>query len=98
GSLLIRSPQSQLVNTNIDIICTGVEFISAPRFLRGLEILEPRADELDRLQGILGKPVSPSSVRILAASGQRFMIVAAVFQVEENEKEIFDSPFEHGST
>lgn len=94
GSLLIRSPQGADAKTNVDIICTGVEYIAAPRFLRGIEIAEPTLDELRKLEQTLGKPLTAASVRILASSGQRFAIVAASFRLEENERDIFESPFE----
>ncbi len=93
GSLLIRSPQNTDSKINVDIICAGVEYLAAPRFLRGLEILEPTLDELQQLEKMLGKQLSASSVRILASSGQRFPVVAASFALEENEHDIFESPF-----
>jgi hypothetical protein len=93
GSLLVRSPQAEGVKTNVDIVCTGVEYIEVPRFLRGLEIKEPRPEELQRLGDVLGKPLLPSSICILASGAHRFAIVAASFKVDENENDIFDSPF-----
>jgi hypothetical protein len=90
GSLLIRSPQNENTKTNIDIICSGVEYLAAPRFLRGIEILEAVPEDLQQLGKILGKPVPASSVRIFASSGQRFPIVAASFKIEENERDIFE--------
>jgi hypothetical protein len=93
GSLLIRSPQAENLDTNIDIICTGVEYIEAPRFLRGLEIRWARPDEIQRLGDLLGKPLLPSSACILASGGRKFAIVAASFKVDENKNDIFDSPF-----
>lgn len=94
GSLLIRSPQGPDTKKNIDIICTGVEYMAAPRVLRGMEIEEPTLDELRKLEQTLGRPVTAATVRILASSGQRFQIVAASFRLEENERDIFESPFE----
>ncbi|POZ50297.1 hypothetical protein [Methylovulum psychrotolerans] len=44
GSLLIRSPKSLDEATNIDIICSGVDYLSAPRFIYNLEITEPIVD------------------------------------------------------
>jgi hypothetical protein len=32
SSLLNRSPKSPGVSTNIDLICTGVEYLAVPRF------------------------------------------------------------------
>ena len=94
GSLLIRSPQGPDAKTNVDVICVGVEYVAAPRFLRSLEITEPTRKELRLLEQLLGKELVASSVIILASSGQRFPIVAGHFKVEENELAIFESPFE----
>jgi hypothetical protein len=97
GSLLVRSPSSvtEGIRTNVDIICTGVEYIALPRFIRGVEILEACPEELQRLKIVLGKDIVPSSVRVLKSKEQRFQIVAATFVIEENERDIFDSPFQH---
>ena len=94
GSLLIRSPRGSDFSTNLDIICCGVEYIAAPRFLRNLNIVDPTGEELSCLEVKLGKNIAPSSVLILSSSGNRFAVVAASFKFEENQCDIFDSPFE----
>lgn len=94
GSLLIRSPQGPDSRKNVDILCAGVEYLATPRFLRGLEIVEPTLEELQSLEKKLGKSLSVSTVRIFASSGQRFPVVASSFKLEENERDIFDSPFD----
>jgi len=82
------------VTKNIDIICVGVEYVAAPRFLRNMQIAQPTVDEVCDLEEMLGKPLKPSAVRIFAASGKRFPVVAAGFKIDENENDIFDSPFD----
>lgn len=94
GSLLIRSPIGPGVTTNIDIICVGVEYLAVPRFLRNMQIVEPTADELCVLEEILAKPLMLTATRIFTVSDKRFPIVAAGFKIDENENDIFDSPFE----
>lgn len=93
GSLLIRSPQGTDSKVNVDLVCSGVEYLAVPRFLRGLEIVEPTQEELQCLERLLSRPLSASTVRILASSGQRFPIVAASFKLGENERDICESPF-----
>lgn len=94
GSLLIRSPQGADVKKNVDLVFTGVEYLGAPRFMRGVDVVEPTIEELRHLEQMLGKQLTASTVVILASAGQRFPIVAASFKVEENERDIFESPFE----
>ena len=86
--------RSQNSATNIDIICVGVEYMSLPRYLRNLDIVEPTDVEIRQLEEMLGKPLTVSSVRMFVADTMRFPIVAARFKVAENESDIFDSPFE----
>ncbi len=93
GSLLIRSPQGAETKTNVDIVFSGVEYLAAPRILRGVEIAVPTKEEVRRLEARLGKQLTESSIVILVSSGQRFPIVAASFKVEENELDIFESTF-----
>lgn len=93
GSLLIRSPAAQESMTSIDIICVGVEYISAPRHLREVTIVQPTAEEIQSLEKVLQKSLPPSHVWIMQSAGQRFTIVASALQVREHSGEIFDSPF-----
>jgi hypothetical protein len=76
GPLLIRSPQVEYgeIGTNVDIVCTVAEFLSFHRFLRGLGILEARIDEMHNMDAILGKELSPISVRIIASMGKDFQL------------------------
>lgn len=94
GSLLIRSPKGVEGVKNVDIACTGVEYVAVPRFMRGLEIEEPTLAELSQLERIVARRLSASSVVVLASSGQRFVVVAAGYKIDESEMDIFDSPFE----
>lgn len=103
GQLLIRSPKSPATDasperlTNVDLVCLGVEYMAVPRAFRGLEIQSPRSDELRDLEAVLGKPLQENDVRILVSAGRRFPIVAASFDISENEWDIFESPFEFRS-
>jgi hypothetical protein len=94
GSLLIRSPQSSEEKMNVDVICAGVEYLAVPRFFRGLEIATPMPEEMRSLEEKLGRKLTSASVHILVSSMQRFPIVAASLKLEENEQDIFESPFE----
>jgi hypothetical protein len=92
GSLLIRSPQAPGVSTNIDLICVGVEYLAAPRHIKGLDLVEASAEEISQLSELLGKPIAASRVRMILSRGHRFPIVAASFRISENEDDIFASP------
>ncbi len=97
GQLLIRSPKAPSTGatpeflTNIDLVFVGVDYMAVPRSLRGLEILAPLPEE------ILGKPIPPDGIKILASEGKRFPIVASSLSLFENDWDIFESPFEFRS-
>lgn len=93
GSLLIRSPAGPGIETSIDIICVGVEYLAAPRHLGKIAVSEATAAEVDRLEEILGKKLLRSNVWALQGSRQRFLVVAAALKVQEHRGSIFDSPF-----
>lgn len=40
GMLLVRSPQTDKEETNVDLVFTGVREIMAPRFIQGVELTE----------------------------------------------------------
>ncbi|MDD2723950.1 MAG: hypothetical protein PHH59_08015 [Methylovulum sp.] len=95
GSLLIRSPKSLNETTNIDIICSGIEYLSVPRFIFNLEVTEPTLEEFQNLQTIIRSPVPISYIHVLVSNGNRFLVVAASFKIVENTSDIFESPFDN---
>jgi len=94
GSLLIRSPRSLDEAANIDIICSGVRYLSTPGIIYNLEITEPTLEEFQYLQTVIRNPVPMSYIHVLVSNGNRFLVVAAGFIIEENTSDIFDSPFD----
>lgn len=93
GSLLIRSPRGVGHVSNLDLMFFGVEYLDVPRFLRGLRVENATPQELKSFQQKIGKQISPSSAFILTSSGQRFVVLAAGMRFDENEMDIFESPF-----
>lgn len=103
GQLLIRSPKAPATGTaperltNVDIVCLGVEYMSLPRLLRGVELSQPSQGERDQLEALLGQQIEGDSVRIFVSEGRRFPVVAASLSLSENDWDIFESPFEFRS-
>ena len=93
GSLLIRSPAGPGAATNVDIICVGVEYVSAPRHLGEIELSTATADEIQSVERVLQRSVLPSRLRVLQSSKGRFLVVAADLKVQEHGGDIFESPF-----
>ncbi len=94
GSLLIRSPKKGDQRFNVDIKFFGVEYVAVPRHLKEIVKLEVNEEEAKYVEHLLGKPVKKDYVFILESSTGRHVIVAAKMKVEENELDIFDSPFD----
>lgn len=93
GGLLIRSPISKLKNVNTDIIFNSVEYISLPRYLKGVIIKAPNDDEVLRVSSILNKKIPSRNVFVIASEGVDYLIVALSMMVDINEMGLFDSPF-----
>lgn len=93
GSLLIRSPAGPEFETNVDIICVGVEYLAAPRHMGEISISEATRSEIGKLEEILGKKLTPSRVWALQGSHERSLVVAVALKVREYRGDIFDSPF-----
>jgi hypothetical protein len=101
SGLLIRSPKGAgrlpsdpIVETNIDLLCLGVEYIELIWYLGELQIVPMRQDEVGRISRFLGE--APPIKRLLALEnekGQRFLLVAAAWKIEEHACDIFESPF-----
>jgi hypothetical protein len=93
GSLLIRSPKGPGISENVDLVCVGVEYLAAPRHIRGLDLVEPSPEEIKSLNELLGKALQPAHVRVIVSEGRRIPIVAASFRISENTGDTFESPF-----
>lgn len=93
GCLLIRSPKGPEIAKNVDLICVGVDYLAAPRHIRGIELVEGTAEEITTLSHLLGKDIQPTNLRVIVSEGRRFPIVAVGFKFSENEDDIFHSPF-----
>lgn len=89
--LLIRSPATPEIATNIDIVFWGVEFISFPTLFRGPEI-ERGSDERDA--GLISVQPTNGELFVIVSDEKRFAIVAAGFKVLENTLDIFESSLE----
>jgi hypothetical protein len=94
GSLLIRSPKGPDVEGNVDLLFAGVEFLSAPRHLRGLVVESASADDLSRAQEAMGREVAAERLFVLVSNGHRHLVVAAGSEVRQHDGDIFDDPFE----
>src|SRR5437879_4562815 len=97
GQLLIRSPKSPSgrdepgCDTNVDLVCLGVEYLALPASLHGLEVTQATDDEKAQIEQLLGRKLEPKNIRILVSLGQRYPIVAAFFSLSENDWDIFES-------
>jgi hypothetical protein len=96
GSLLVRSPRNEADDqlTNIDIVCTGVEYVALPRFLVGVEICSASEIEVETMKAHLLKDVTKADLYVFLSQKRRYVVVAASIKIEENDLDIFDSPFE----
>jgi hypothetical protein len=92
GSLLIRSPKRANQLVNVDIIFSGVEWLSVSRLLKGL-IVEVGNDEDVARASFTARGLSSERVFALLSGGQRHLVVAAACRVSESDMDIFSSPF-----
>src|SRR5262249_3878557 len=89
--MVIRSSRGEGHPRNLDMVFLGVDYLSLPSRLEGLEIAEPTAADLDRVRAAYRTDVQPEFVHVLASKGRRNIVVAAGVKVEENDLESFDS-------
>lgn len=92
GWLLIRSPAGPGIENSIDIVCVGVEYVAAPRHLGEITVVEPTAEDIEKLEGVLGKRLDPARVWAFQGSNSRSLVVAVSLSIREHFGAIFDSP------
>jgi hypothetical protein len=94
GSLLIRSPAGPGTETSVDIVCVGVEYLAAPRYLDEITVCPATGAEVERLESILQKKLSPPlHAWVLESASERFLLVGVALNVREHHGDIFESPF-----
>jgi len=93
GAMLFRSPESVGKQGTVDIICTGVQYVAAPRNVGEIEVAGATPDEVAGLERILGKPIRlPEQVYVLAGPRGRFPLVAVSLSIQEHRGGLFKSP------
>jgi hypothetical protein len=95
NQMLIRSPKSVDVGTNVDIVMWGIEYIDIITTLDGLTMAIASLEERRRAEQSLGKDLESSQALCFISGGTRFIVVAAGFKVLENDLDIFDSSLEY---
>lgn len=95
--LLLRSPVTIDLPRNVDLIFLGVEYLSIPSSLRGLEFDQALPEESAEVMRGLRAGSEVSGVYTLVSEGRRFYIVAAAFRVYENDLDLFESSLEYFS-
>lgn len=93
GGLLIRSPAGPGVDTTIDILFSGVEYIAACRHLGEISVTEATIEEFQNLKKFV--PAMSPSARAwkLQSADSRSFVVASALKVQQHYGDIFDSPF-----
>jgi hypothetical protein len=76
GSLLIRSPAGPGIETRVDIICMGVEYLAAPRHLGEITVCPATEAEVEHLEKVLQKKLSPLHVWVFANAPLRSSQIA----------------------
>lgn len=92
GSLLVRSPRGPTVARNIDLVFTGVEYLQAPRHLVGVVLEHGSVEDRAATRTAMGG-AEAGRVYVLVSEGRRHLIAAADCTIDENDRDIFDSPF-----
>jgi hypothetical protein len=88
--MLLRSPRTPQIETNIDVVFWGVEWIELPTVLAGVGLMAPDADEAAAITR-RHKGVEDGSLYCIASGGDRYFIAAQGFRVLQNVLDIFDS-------
>lgn len=87
GHLLLRSPKSNEIKKNIDIIFFGTKFVCLPTMLRGLVVTLKDVAPVSSAGGTDYKEYA------LFSEGKMYSVVAAGCKLYENDLDIFDVGF-----
>lgn len=91
--LLLRSPKDAGMR-NMDVIFVGVEYLSLPSQLNGLEISPGTAHEILLAEQGCGKQLSAEHVFSVRTKAGKHVVAAASVRVFENDLDLFESSLE----
>ncbi|WP_411347176.1 hypothetical protein [Paenibacillus sp. WLX2291] len=94
GQLLLRSIKDDNNTTNIDVMFLDVDYIELPRYLSDVKLEKAQEKDINYIQQKLGEHILPESIRIIISKNGRYIVVASIMKVVENELEMFDLPFD----
>lgn len=93
NQMLLRSPKTSTLPTNIDIVFVGVEYLELPTKIEGLTLVQPDAADRQRVVA-LGELAHGSEIFAIQARDCRHLVVAAAMRIYENDLDIFESSLE----
>lgn len=89
--LLLRSPQTPEIFTNIDVAFWGVTFIDISSSLDGLSLSRAADDDFGNSRRWPARPAGGVDVYRLVSGGVDYRVAASGFRVLENRLDIFES-------
>lgn len=92
GMLLVRSPGAADKPT-VDLVFHGVQFVSLPRHVGSLLIVESEWDENNSNFIKVPRTSKRDFLFTLTSSGYSYYVVAAGMKITEHDNDIFWSPF-----
>lgn len=92
GSLLIRSPKGTGISRNVDLVFVGVDYMALPSRLHGAMLSFGTVEDRMTVTALIGDSYA-GQVYVLVSEECRHFVVAAACQVDENDKDIFDTLF-----
>lgn len=94
GHLLVRSCIDDRNRTNVDLWFTAVTYVEAPRHLGKIELGEAGNEERERLRARTDEFFDQYQTTVIVSGTNRFFVVSNTVSIEENELDIFQTPYE----
>lgn len=93
GELLFRSHKNEKNDKNIDIMFFDVKYLEVPGSLPNLKIEEVKEEEIIYVSEKLTKNVAKEDIYILKSNNIRYIVVASILKIVENDLDLFELPF-----
>jgi hypothetical protein len=89
--MLVRSPRTPDLSSNIDVVFWGVEFVEIATALIGVEIELATHAQLAAIAARCKDIANRGNVYVVSSENKQYGVVAAGFKVLQNTLDIFDS-------
>jgi hypothetical protein len=96
--LLLRSPKSEKIQRNLDVMFFGIKYLQIPTSFEGIKIDTPNQEQLMEVRQFYLESFGDDELQVIFSKGKSFYIVSYGYVAKETEFDLFQSELRPDAT